>query len=154
MESAPLFIREKQDLKRLNNFAVVSEETKVGFRAKAEFQSDGCQSLATCQSRGGNTWAGGGSGEGSLLRTIQALGQGLQASSFKPEEVAGHRVSGLRMKRWGWGGSWVGNCPVQESEVYTQGHGDQCEPCGWVQDSYWGRLRSHVCLRPPRCHCF
>ena len=35
VESAPLFIREKRDSKRLSNLAVVSEETKVGFRARA-----------------------------------------------------------------------------------------------------------------------
>ena len=68
----------------------------------SEFQSDGCQSLATCQSRGGSTWAGGGSGEGSLLRTIQAKAFKPLHSSVKRWQVTGAQDSGLR------GGGGVG----------------------------------------------
>ena len=114
-------------------------------------------SLATCQSHGGSTRAGGGSGEGSLLRTIQALGQGLQASSFKPEEVAGHRGSGLRMKRWGRGGGWVGSCPVRVKST-PRAMGISVNPVVGSRIRTGGGgagvLRSHACLRPPRCHCF
>lgn len=82
-------------MKRLNNFAVVSEETKVGFRAKAG-SSLMAVSLATCQSRGGNTWAGGGRGKAAFSGPFKPWAKAFKPllSSLKRWQVTGSQDSG------------------------------------------------------------